>query len=57
MKNKKKPNQLNNTVRLLEINDGINKEYTDELTDRINTLKNNIQIKMDEMESTCKYMA
>ena len=57
---KQKPqNQLNNTVRLLENDDGVNKEYTDELTDRINTLKNNIQIKIDndEMESTREYMA
>ena len=55
----KNQNQLNHTVRLLEIDNGINKEYTDELTDKINTLKNNIQIKRDndEMESTCKHMA
>ena len=46
-------------MRLLEIDNGVNKEYTNELTDRINTLKNTIQIKMDndEMESTRKYMA
>ena len=51
--------QLNDTVRLLELNDGENKDYTDELTDRITIKKNNIQIKMDndEIEKTRKYMA
>ena len=43
----KNQNQLNDTVRLLEVDDGFNKQYTDELTDRISTIKNNIQIKMD----------
>ena len=58
-KKTKTQNQLNDTVRLLELDDGVNKEYTDELTDRINTLKNNIQVKMDndEMESARRYMA
>ena len=51
--------QLNDTVRLLELDDGENKDYTDELTDRITILKNNIQIKMDndKIEKTRKYMA
>ena len=55
----KTQDQLNDTVRLLELDDGVNKEYTDKLTDRITTLKNNIQIKMDhdEKESTHRYMA
>ena len=46
--------QLNDTVRLLELDDGQNKDYTDELTNRITTLKNNIQIKIDndEVEKT-----
>ena len=43
----KTQNQLNDTLRLLEVYDGLNKQYTDELTDRISTIKNNIQIKMD----------
>ena len=43
----KQKKQLNDTVRLLELEDGVNREYTDELTDRITTLKNNIQVKMD----------
>ena len=51
--------QLNDTIRLLELDDGQNKDYTDELTDRITTLKNNIQIKIDndEFVKTLKYMA
>ena len=51
--------QLNDTIRLLELDDGQNKDYTDELTDRITTLKNNIQIKIDndKVEKTQKYMA
>ena len=51
--------QLNDTVRLLEIDDGKNKQYTDDLTERMSTLKNNIQLKIDseEIESTRKYMA
>ena len=51
--------QLNDTTRLLELDVGQNKEYTDGLPDRITTLKNNIQIKMDndEIEKTRKYIA
>ena len=51
--------QLNDTVILLELDDRENKDYSDELTDRIIILKNNIQIKMgnDEIEKTRKYMA
>ena len=51
--------QLNDTVRLLELGDGHNKEYTDDLTERIKILKENIQLKMDneETEKTHKYMA
>ena len=53
---KKIHDQLNDTVRLLEIDDGKNKQYTDDLTERINILKNNIQLKVDseEMERTRK---
>ena len=58
-KKQKKQDQINDTVRLLELEDGANKDYTDELTDRITTLKNNIQIKMDDdkIEKTREYMA
>ena len=56
MRRKKIHDQLNDTVRLLEIDDGKNKQYTDDLTERINILKNNIQLKVDseEMERTRK---
>ena len=36
---KKIHDQLNDTVRLLEIDDGENKQYTDDLTEQINILK------------------
>ena len=43
----------------MEIDDGKNKQYTDELTERISTLKNNILLKRDseEIENTRKFMA
>ena len=43
-------NQLNYTVRLLELDDGHNKDHTDKLTERISTLKDNIQLQMDTEE-------
>ena len=52
-------NQLNDTVRLLELDDRRNKNYTDDLLERIRILKDNIQLQMDteEAEKTRKYMA
>ena len=51
--------QLNDTVRQLELDDGHCKEYSDSLTDRIKTLKDNIQHKLDseETQKARKYMA
>ena len=46
----KTQDQLNDTVRLLELDDGQNKEYTDNLTEQITTLKDNIQMKMVVMK-------
>ena len=43
-------NQLNDTVRLLELDDGFSKDYTDNLVERISTLKDNIQLQMDTEE-------
>ena len=44
---------------MLELDDRQNKEYTVDLTERITTLKENIQIKMDngEIKKTRKYIA
>ena len=55
----KTQNELNDTVRLLELDDGHNKDHTDKLTERINILKENIQMQMDaeEIDRTRKYMA
>ena len=55
----KTQDQINDTVRLLELDDGHSKEYTDNLTERITILKENIQLKLDndEIEKTRKYMA
>ena len=46
-------------MRLLELDDGQNEDYTDELTERIAILKEDIQVKMDndEVKKTHKYMA
>ena len=46
-------------MRTLELDNEHNKEYTDNLTDRIKILKDNIQLKLDteEAEKTRKYMA
>ena len=43
--------QLNDTVRLLELDDGHKKEYTYDLMVRIKILKDNIQLKMDNEEA------
>ena len=54
-----KNHQLEDAVTLLEMDDGHDKETTDKLTDRVNTLKDTIQAQQDyeEQEAARQYMA
>ena len=51
--------QLEDAVTLLEMDDGHDKEATDKLIDRVNTLKDTIQAQQDyeEQEAARQYMA